>query len=126
MIPPALFSELVRTAESLLHKRAEELVRRQEWLATPVEDLGNRNVEVVPGQADKYRVNLDEFKLKTGRLPHKWKEAVRIASWIHIDEMRTLLEMHYDTVHFEKWTRKDGKAPLRKGDHTVPNEAAQA
>ena len=51
---------------------------------------------------------------------------MRIASWIHIDEMRTLLEMHYDTVHFEKWKRKDGKAPLRKGEHIVLNKVVQA
>ena len=44
----------------------------------------------------------------------------------HIDEMRALLELHYDDVHFEKWKRKDGKAPLRKGEHTVLNKVAQA
>ena len=42
---------------------------------------------------------------------------MKIASWIHIDEMRTLLELHYDDVHFARWKRKDGKAPLRKGGH---------
>ena len=60
MTPPALHSELVRNAESLLHKRASELIRRQEWLASPVEeDAGNRDVAVKPGQADKYGINLD-------------------------------------------------------------------
>ena len=91
MTPPALYSELVRNAESLLHKRASELIRRQEWLASPVEeDVCNRDVTVKPGQADKYGINLDEFKMKSGRKPRSWKEAVKIASWIHIDEMRPL------------------------------------
>ena len=49
-----------------------------------------------------------------------------MASWIHIDEMRALLELHYDDVHYEKLKRKDGKAPLRKGEHTVLNKVAQA
>ena len=70
--------------------------------------------------------DLDEFKLKIGKEPRTWKEAVKIASWIHIDEMRALLELHYDDIHFEKWKRKDGKAPLRKGEHTVLNKVAQA
>ena len=51
---------------------------------------------------------------------------MKIASWIHIDEMRTLLELHYDDVHFARWKRKDGKAPMRKGEHTVLNKVAQA
>ena len=126
MTPPALYSELVRTAESLLHKRADELIRRQEWLATPVAEMGDRAVAVTPGQADEYGVKLDEFKLKKGKKPRTWKAAVKIASWIHIDEMRTLLEIHYDDVHFARWKRKDGKAPLRKGEHTVLNKVAQA
>ena len=43
-----------------------------------------------------------EFKLKVGKKPRTWKEAVKIASWIHIDELRSMLELHYDNVHFEK------------------------
>ena len=64
--------------------------------------------------------------MKVGKKPRTWEEAVKIASWIHIDEMRALLELHYDDIHFEKWKRKDGKAPLRKGEHTVPSKVAQA
>ena len=39
--------------------------------------------------------------------------------WIHIDEMRTLLEIHYDSVHFERWKKRDGKAPLRRSEYHV-------
>ena len=45
--------------------------------------------------------------------------AVKIAGWIHVDEMRTLLEIHYDEVHFQRWRSKDGKVPERKGEHHV-------
>ena len=126
MTPPALYSDLVRNAECLLYKRASELIRRQEWLAAPVEELSDRAVTVKAGRADKYGIDLNVFKMKGGRKPRTWKQAVRIASWVHIDEMRTLLELHYDDVHFTRWKRKDGKAPLRKGEHTVLNKVAAA
>ena len=48
-----------------------------------------------------------------------WKTAVKVAGWIHIDEMRTLLEIHYDDVHFQRWKQKDGKVPDRKGKYQV-------
>ena len=48
-----------------------------------------------------------------------WKTAVKIAGWIHIDEMRTLLEIHYDDVHIQRWKEKDGKVPDRKGKYQV-------
>ena len=35
-------------------------------------------------------------------------------------------QIHYDDVHFARWKRKDGKAPLRKGEYTVLNKVAQA
>ena len=81
-----------------------------------MEEIGDRAVPVATCRKDKYGINFDEFKLKTGRKPRTWKKAVQIASWIHIDEMRTLLELHYDDVHFARWKRKDNKAPSRKGE----------
>ena len=67
------------------------MIRRQEWLAAPVEEVEDREVPVKASTADKYGVDLDTFKLKSGRKPREWKTAVKIASWIHIDEMRSLL-----------------------------------
>ena len=49
----------------------------------------------------------------------QWKKAVKIAEWIHIDEMRTLLEIHYDAVHFQRWKDKHGKAPNRRSEFHV-------
>ena len=49
----------------------------------------------------------------------QWKRAVKIAEWVHIDEMRTLLELHYDAVHFQRWKDKHGKAPNRRSEFHV-------
>ena len=54
-------------------KQADELIRRQEWLAADVEPLEEREVPVKPGTADKYGIDLDEFKMKTGKKPRDWK-----------------------------------------------------
>ena len=81
LTPPGLFSELVRTTESLISRQAAEITRRQEWLAT---DLGMDDVGEIPisqPSADKYGIDLEEFKMKTGRKPRLWKKAVRIAEW---------------------------------------------
>ena len=48
---------------------------------------------------------------------------------IIIDEMRTLLELHYDDVHLQKWRAKHAnsqkKMPDRKGTHKVFASVAQ-
>ena len=59
----ALFTELARTAESLLNRQAAEIERRQEWLAAAAEEQGDEGEEPaqqadararVPSTADKY------------------------------------------------------------------------
>ena len=40
-------------------------------------------------------------------------------SWLHIDEMRTLLEIHYDAVHLQRWKDEQGKAPMRRSEFHV-------
>ena len=62
MTPPALFTDMVRTAESLLHRQAAELIRRQEWLAaTVVEEASQEEPRPAHNSsaADKYGVDLD-------------------------------------------------------------------
>ena len=51
---------------------------------------------------------------------------VSVKSLVSKHMMRTLLELHYDDVHFARWKRKDNKAPSRKGEHTVLSKVAQA
>ena len=38
---------------------------------------------------------------------------------LHIDEMRTLLELHYDSTHLKRWKDDQGKAPLRRSEYHV-------
>ena len=78
----------------------------------PVEEIGNRAVPVARGRTNKYGIINDEFKLKNGRKPRTWNDEMKIASWIHIDEIWTLLELHHDDVHFSRWRRMGNKAPL--------------
>ena len=131
LTPEGLYNELVRNAESLLNKRDAEAARRQARLAT-IEALDyDDEGELVPAAAgirpDKYNVNLEEFKCKSSRKPHRWQQAVRMASEVHIDEMRTLLELHYDDVHLERWTERENKrAPVRKGEYKVFASVAHA
>ena len=82
LTPPALFSELVRTTTSLISRQSAELSRRQEWLTA---DLGVDEVRETPishSGADRYGIDLEEFKMKTGKKPREWKKAVRIAEWL--------------------------------------------
>ena len=84
LTPPALFNELVRTATSLISRQAAEIARRQEWLADEVPAMAadeNRDVPLKQGSVDKYGIDLEEFKMKTGKKPRDWKKAVKIAGW---------------------------------------------
>ena len=38
-------------------------------------------------------IDLDVFKMKTGKRVADYKKCCEIASWVHIDEMRSLLEL---------------------------------
>ena len=73
------------------------MIRRQQWLsaASPEDASASQEAPPVPAQPsrDKYGVDLNEFKMLSGKKPREWKKAVRIAEWIHIDEMRSLLEL---------------------------------
>ena len=124
----------------------------QAWLegtAPDEEEPSQEQEDVAPARAptvDRYGVDLEVFKMKstTGRRPWDFKKALKIAGWIHIDEiadgsmsesqrcfsdflcrvvfaprMRSLLELHYDDVHFQRWKGKDGKATHRHGEHMV-------
>ena len=72
----ALFTELARTAESLLNRQAAEIERRQEWLAAAAEEQGDEGEEPaqqadararVPSSADKYGPWGNEKKQPAGR-----------------------------------------------------------
>ena len=91
-----MFDEIVRNAECVLRRSAGEEKRRQAWLArdegeeregaAAADDAG---VAVPASRADAFDLDLDRFVPLGGPKPHGWKEAVRIAGWIQVDEMRT-------------------------------------
>ena len=64
-----------------------------------------------------------------GRKPKGWKKALRYAEWLCVDEMRCLLELHYDDVHFETFAQNTAgnnskKYSRGKGDFKVKVNAA--
>ena len=116
--PDGLFSELVRNAEQLLKRHAGELERRRLRLSVIDEDVDTGVGEITQGTDDIYGLCLDEFKGKSGRKPHGWSRAIQLATELHLDEIRTLLEMHYDECHMERWKHRK-KAPPRDSKHYV-------
>ena len=123
--PEGLFDEQARTAESLLSRADHDTARREQFLseAIPGEADGGYIPPTSPMQRDKYGLDLEEFKEKSGHAPQNWHKSVRQASAIIIDDMRARLEMHYDDVHVERWRQThgygEGKPPERKGTHKV-------
>ena len=79
LTPPGLFGNLVRTADyqMMRHKTADERCRA--WLAQAEDtaeecDKGNSSETPAPTSAcDKYGIDLDVFKHKTGRKPQQWR-----------------------------------------------------
>ena len=128
--PEGLFNALARTADSLLARTHSDDVRRQVFLAEPLpgEGGGQYLPPSSPIRRDKYGLDLEEFKDKSGHAPHNWHKSVRQASAVIMDTMRALLELHYDDVHVERWRKKYGdehkKAPERKGCHKVFSSVA--
>ena len=81
---------LFLTLRCLLNKRAAEELRKREWLSEDLGEVDHSRVPLRPRSGDKYGLDLDEFKMKTGRKTREWKQCVKIAEWICIDEMRGL------------------------------------
>ena len=77
LTPVALFENFVRTAESLISRQAAEIHRRQEWLAdassSPEQDDQDRATPIIVGSVDKYGIDLEDFKMKTGKKPLRWQ-----------------------------------------------------
>ena len=120
-----MFSELVRNAEHLLHRQAAEAIRRQKWLTRQVDDSDHQESVPASNVVDHHGLDLEVFKNKTGRRPKDWHKACQIASWVCIDEMRKLLELHYDAVHYKRWRKDQIGNPNRKSDFKIYNAVAQ-
>ena len=125
MTPVGLFDEMVRNAEARLNRQAGEAERRKQRLAAiDKPEIDDTATEVHPDCIDRFGLNLDEFKSKSSRKPCNWQRAVIMASEIHLDEMRTLLELHYDDVHMNKWKHENKKC-TRDGSYKIFHSVAQ-
>ena len=91
--------ELVKNVEVVIRRSAETDKRQQEWLAAEDEaEQPDEKVVPPPGQRkDIYGLDLDTFNNPGGKKPNDWTTAVKIAGWVAVDEMRSLLELHYAT-----------------------------
>ena len=72
------------------------MIRRQQWLSAEAPDDSNAPDGALPAPAppqasaaDKYGIDLSEFKMKSGRKPKGWKKAMRIAEWTGDGQFRT-------------------------------------
>ena len=92
-----MFDEIVKNAECGLRRSAGEEMRRQAWLAPDEDDLrggaatGDDPAVSSPGsRADVFDCDLHRFVPLGGSRPPYWKEAVKIAGWVQVDEMRVM------------------------------------
>jgi len=134
LTPKGLYDELVRNAQMNLSRRDDEAVRRRGRLAAAHEDLpptaepsgGGASLQPLH-RKDKYGLDLNEFKQISDRRPKHFQRAIHLANEVHIDEMRVLLDIHYDEMHLERWqaNHKDKKAPERKSNYKVFRSVVQ-
>ena len=92
LLRPQVFLELCRNAEASMRKESDEQRRRLAWLQQEAPDVAQDPIPV-HGGGDRYNTDPDQYVGKTGRMPHGWAKAAHIASLVHIDEMRSLLEL---------------------------------
>ena len=67
------------------------MIRRQEWLAAAAPDDEPSEAAAAPAArlrtADRFGLDLDEFKMKTNRRPRDFKKCLRIAEWTAEDKV---------------------------------------
>ena len=105
LTPYELYLEIVRNAEARLSRHDAEAERRCTRLEVDDEEVeedadpGNNYVRLL--DKDKFGLDIDkEFKFPAGRgknikKPSGWRRAVRLASEVHINEMRLLMNKRY-------------------------------
>jgi hypothetical protein len=132
MTPETLFEGFVKNMKELHSERklAAEDSRRQKWLSAGVGEDDDEGciANLARAGADRFGCDPDAFSRPSSRQkPKGFANAVLKASLVHIDEMRTLLEMHYDDLHVAKHLRRiqgrDGEERVvtkrRKSDFKV-------
>ena len=148
--PRPLFDEIAKQAENYLDRFAGHAQRRQrraskrsEECCPPmdaVDDNGNEageekgedddicttSMEDVPGAPRDPQLDPDDFKRgRYRRKPNNLRDVASQARDVHIDQMRVLLEMHYDETHKNQWMEqrrqglRRGKAMRSKDKHIM-------
>ena len=133
MTPETLFEGFVNNMKELHSERklTAEDSRRQKWLSAGAggeDDDEGCIANLARAGADRFGCDPDAFSRPSSKhKPKGFTNAVLKASLVHIDEMRTLLEMHYDALHLAKHIRhiqgRDGEERVvtkrRKSDFKV-------
>ena len=134
MTPETLFEGFVKNMKELHSERklAAEDSRRQIWLSARAgeeyRDDEDCIMNIARTGADRFGCDPDAYSRPSSRQkPKGFANAVLKASLVHMDEMRTLLEMHYDELHVAKHLRRilgrDGEERVvtkrRKSDYKV-------
>ena len=133
--PDGIFDDLVTAAENVAERRQTDRARavaaaRRNRKLRPFDEGTDKEVQGPGGAADwtelrepaapctkDPRVDPDRFTQTSGRKPHHYEKAVALASDVHLNHMRFLLEMHYDAVHAQRYhskARKDGTPKHRR------------
>ncbi len=116
-----LFMELAANALKYVDRERGEAERRHRML-NDNSDINGADVQHSASVGDMYSCNPDRFKEKHGKKPRDWKKAVAAANVVHIDEMRTLLEIHYNDCFYERWQqqgREGSKPGKRKSEYKL-------
>jgi len=114
LTPLGVFEELVRNTQSIISRWNSDAKRREVRMQAQLEDNeeqgdDGRNCEGGEQQAphpeeplrpyDRYGLDIDgEFRHKRHSRFLHWEEVAKTANEVILDEMRTLLELHYDDV----------------------------
>ena len=104
---------MVKQAEHIASCWGNDCVRRQSRMSRPLEldDEAKREAEREVADThfrptDKFDLKIDEeFRKSTKRRFSHWEETLKSVNEVLIDEMLTLLELHYEDVSTEKHKR---------------------
>ena len=112
LTPSGLYDAMVQAAEGLITGWGRDFQRRQTRMQKPLEqdeealmEADNATPFVDCRRKDKYGLNIDqEFRKHEngGKRFQKWEEALKSTNEVLIDEMLTLLELHYEDIAKKK------------------------
>ena len=113
-----IYSELVSGAERMLSAWGADNQRREARMKAPVEEE-DEECRAAPAQVahspaqrrtDRWGTDVDgDFRRPRETRPHRWEDTLKAADECIIDDMRTLLQRHYDEVSLLSDKKKETK-----------------